>query len=68
MQNNIRDDTHITSMKTVTFSRPPTPLVHVRPKFFQPLDLGRPIPHNIPPQVLLLQMITSQLKENIIQG
>ena len=55
----------MTSMKIVQFSRPPTPLVHLRPKFFDPLDLGRPISYESP---LLLQMITSQLKENIIKG
>ena len=46
--------------------RPPTPLVHLRPTFFNPLSLGRPIlnEHNLLP----LQMITSQFKENIIQG
>ena len=33
----------MTSMKIVQFSRPPTPLVQLRPKFFHPLDLGRPI-------------------------
>ena len=33
----------MTSMKVVQFSRPPTPLVLLRPKFFHPLDLGRPI-------------------------
>ena len=53
----------MTSMKIVQFSRSPTPLVHLCPKFFHPLDFGRPI-QRIPP----LQMITSQLKENIIQG
>ena len=37
------DDTHMTSMKIVQFSRPPNPLVHLRPTFFNPLDLGRPI-------------------------
>ena len=31
------------SMKNVQFSRPPTPFVHLRPKFFDPLDLGRQI-------------------------
>ena len=38
----------MTSLKTVQFSRPPTPLVQLRPKFFHPLDLG---PHisNEPP-------------------
>ena len=39
----IRDDTHMTSMKIVQFSRSPTHLVHLRPKFFHPLALGRPI-------------------------
>ena len=53
----------MTSMKIVQFSRSPTPLVHLHPKFFHPLDFGRPI-QRIPP----LQMITIQLKENIIQG
>ena len=43
-----RDDTHMTSMKIVQFSRPPTSLVHQRPKFFHPLDLGRSI-SNEPP-------------------
>ena len=59
----IRDDTHVTSVKVVQCSRPPNPFVHLRPKFFHPLELGRPIsnkPHH--------QMITNQLKENIIQG
>ena len=36
------------SMKLVQFSRPPTHFVHLRPKFFHPLDLGRPI-SNEPP-------------------
>ena len=46
----IRDDTHMTSMKIVQFSTPPrpTPLVQLRPKFFHPLDLGRPISNKIP--------------------
>ena len=30
-------------MKIVQFSRPPTPLVHMCPKFFYPLNLERPI-------------------------
>ena len=30
-------------MKIVQFSRPPTPLVHLRPNFFHPLDVARPI-------------------------
>ena len=54
----------MTSMKIVQFSRPPTPLVHLRPKFFHP---PWPWTSNFkwtPP----LQMMTNQLKENIIQG
>ena len=55
-------------MKIGQFLRPPTPLVQLRPKFFHPLDLGRPLvqlqtPH---PPPLLLEIIISQLKENII--
>ena len=38
----------MTSMKAVQFSRLPTPLVCLSPKFFHPLDLGRPI-SNEPP-------------------
>ena len=68
----LRDDTHMTSMKIVKYLRPPTTLVHLRQKFFNPLDLGRPIQANPPPPLLPLslplQMITNQLKENIIQG
>ena len=48
-ENKTRDDTHMTSMKIVQFSRPPTPLVQLRPKFFNPLDLGRPISNEPPP-------------------
>ena len=51
------------SMKIFHFSRPPTPFVHLRPKFFHPFDLERPISNDSP-----LQMITNQLKEKIIQG
>ena len=39
----------MTSMKIVQFSRPPPPLVHLRPKFFHPLDVGRPISNETPP-------------------
>ena len=56
----------MTSMKIVQFSRPPTPLVHVRPKFLNPFDFERPISSELPPPTL--QMITNQLKENIIEG
>ena len=45
----LTDDTHITSMKIVQFSRPPTYLVHLRPKFFHPLGIGRPISSEPPP-------------------
>ena len=38
-----RDNTHMTFIKIIQFSRPPTPLVHQCTKFFHPLDLGRPI-------------------------
>ena len=44
----IRDYTFMTSMKIVQFSTLPNPHVHQRPKFFHPLDLGRPI-SNEPP-------------------
>ena len=60
----LRDDTHMTSTKIIQFSRPPILLVHLRPKFFLPLDLGRPISNNLNP----LQMKTNNLKEIIIQG
>ena len=35
----IRDDTHVTSMKIAQFSRPSSPLVQLRPKFFHALEL-----------------------------
>ena len=54
----------MTSMKIVQFSRLPTPLVDLRPKFFQPLDLDVQTQTNPHPP---LQMITNQLKENIIE-
>ena len=63
----IRDDTHMASMKLVQFSRPPTHLVHLRPKFFHPFDLGHPILDKPPPHHFV-QMITNQLKETTIQG
>ena len=44
----VMDDTHMASMEIVQFPRLPVPLIHLRPKFFQPLDLGRPI-SNEPP-------------------
>ena len=33
----------MTSMKIVQFSIPPPPLVYLRPKFFHPLNLRRPV-------------------------
>ena len=45
------------------FQSPPP--AHLHPKFFHSLDVGRPIPNDLPPP---LQMITNQLKENMIQG
>ena len=60
----IRDDTHMASMKIVQFLRPSTHFVHLRPQFFHSFDLERPISRTPSP----LQMITNQLKENIIQG
>ena len=39
----VRDDTHMTAMETVQFSRPPNSLVYLHPNFFHSLDLGRPI-------------------------
>ena len=56
----------MTSMNIVQFSRPPTSLVHLQPKFFHPPDLGRPISIDRPPPPL--QIITNRLKENITQG
>ena len=40
----------MTSMKIVPFSRPPTPLVQLSPKFSHPLDLERPISNEQPPR------------------
>ena len=45
----LRDYTHMTSMKIVQFSKPPTTLVHLRQKLFDSLDLGRPISNEHPP-------------------
>ena len=65
----IRDNTHLTSMKIVQFSRPPIHLAQLHPKFFHLLDLGCPISNEPqPPPPLPLQIIINQLKENIIQG
>ena len=42
------DTTRMTSMKIVQISRPSTPLLHLRPKFLHPFDLGRPILNETP--------------------
>ena len=39
----------MTTMKIVQFSRPHTPLVHLHPKFFHPLDLGSTNSNKLPP-------------------
>ena len=53
----------MTSIKLVQFSRPPTPLVHLRPKFFHPLELGRPISNDLPPPLQKIQcMRTNEIK------
>ena len=41
----------------------PTPLVHLRPKFFHPLDLGRPISNELP-----YPNDKQSIKRNIIEG
>ena len=38
----------MTFMKIVQFLRPSTPLVHLRPNLFYPLDLGCPISNESP--------------------
>ena len=60
----LRDDTHMTSMKIVQFSRPPTQLVQLSPNLIHHLGLGRPISNEPLPH---LQVIPKKLKENIIQ-
>ena len=57
------DDTYMTFMKIVQFSRHPFPLVHLRSKFVHPLDLRPPWSNKFP----LFQIITKKIKENIIQ-
>ena len=62
----------MTSMEVVQFSRPPTPLVNLHPKFFHPLDLGPPISNEpcLPLQMKRksITIKSNQLKENKIQG
>ena len=48
--NKVTDDhANMTSIKIVQFSRPPTPLALLHPKFSHPLDLGRPVSNEPPP-------------------
>ena len=61
----VRDNMHMTSIKTVQFSRPHPPLSYL--SMFKILSPPWPWTSNfkrIPP----LQTITNQLRENIIQG
>ena len=58
----LRDYIRMTSMKSVPFSRSPTSLVHLHPKFFHALSLDVQFLTNPP-----LQMVTNQLEEHIIQ-
>ena len=58
----------MTSMKIVQFSRPPPPLLLLCPSASKILPLPWPWTSNFKWTLLPLQMITSQLKENIIQG
>ena len=62
----LKDDIHMTSMKNAQFSRPatPTPLVHLRPTFFHPLDLGRPISNNPTPHLSPNDNQTMKIKSN----
>ena len=53
----------MTSMKIVQFSGTPTLLVHLRPKFFHPLDLGRPISNEAP-----YPNDNQSIKKSITQG
>ena len=57
----------LTSIKIVQFSRPPT-LLSIMSKILHPLELGNPISDEPSPPPPRIQMITNQLKENILQG
>ena len=56
----------MTFIKNFQFWRPPTPLVYFWPNFFYPFDLRCPISKE--PSPLPSNMITNELKDNIIQG
>ena len=52
-------------MTSISFQEPHLPPIFSL-KFFHPFDLGRPTSNELHPP--LLQMITNQIKENMIQG
>ena len=60
----IGDDTHMTSIKIVQFSRPPIP----QSVYVQNSSTPRPWTSNFKRAPPPLQMITNRLKENMIQG
>ena len=43
LENVVRDDAHMAFVRIVQFQDPSPPPVHLRPKFFHPHVLGRPI-------------------------
>ena len=72
----IRDDTHVTPMKIAQFSRPSSPLVQLRPKFFHALELdvqfqtppSPPTPPLPPPPLSPHPHSPNDIKGNIILG
>ena len=54
----------MTSMKIVQFSRPLTRLVHIRPKFFHPLDVGRQISNDATPSSFPSPNDNQSIKKN----
>ena len=70
-----KGNTHMTSLKIIKFSRPLTPSVHLRRKFFHSLDHGRPILNAYPhPRQQTMEQQThctyerSKLKQKQNQG
>ena len=63
----LRDDTQMTSMKTVLFLRHPTILVHLRVKFFHSPDLRRPVSSEILTDPANHDQLNQLIKKNIIQ-
>ena len=67
--NSLRDDKNMSPMKVVQFSRPLTPPCLSTSKVLPPqLTLDVQFQTTPPPSTPPLQLITNQLKENIIQG